>query len=89
MALTRAAALEVAWLPIRINAVSPGPTETELAVRVFGSLEAYRQELAPLQPYGRLAKPEEVADAIVWLASDAAALITGQSILLDGGASQQ
>jgi NAD(P)-dependent dehydrogenase (short-subunit alcohol dehydrogenase family) len=89
VALTRAAALEVAWLPIRINAVSPGPTETELAVRVFGSLEAYRRELAPLQPYGRLAKSEEVANAIVWLASDAASLITGQSVLLDGGASQQ
>ncbi len=89
VALTRAAALEVAWLPIRINAVSPGPTETELAVRVFGSLDAYRQELAPLQPYGRLAKPGEIANAIVWLASDAAGLITGQSILLDGGGSLQ
>jgi NAD(P)-dependent dehydrogenase (short-subunit alcohol dehydrogenase family) len=87
VALTRATALEMAWLPIRINAVSPGPTETELAVRVFGSLEAYRQELAPAQPYGRLAKPDEIANAIVWLASDAASLITGQSILLDGGAS--
>jgi NAD(P)-dependent dehydrogenase (short-subunit alcohol dehydrogenase family) len=83
--LTRAAALEYAREGIRVNAVSPGPIETELAARVFGSLDAYREELAPRQPMGRVGKPDEVAQAILWLASDASSLVTGQSLLVDGG----
>lgn len=87
--LTRAAALEYAREGIRINAVSPGPTETELAARVFGTIEAFRAELGPLQPMGRVCRPGEVAEAIVWLAGDGASLVTGQSLLVDGGATMQ
>jgi NAD(P)-dependent dehydrogenase (short-subunit alcohol dehydrogenase family) len=83
--LTRAAALEYARDGIRINAVSPGPIETELAARVFGSLDAFRNDLAPLQPMGRVGRPDEIAEAILWLASDSASLVTGQSLLVDGG----
>jgi NAD(P)-dependent dehydrogenase (short-subunit alcohol dehydrogenase family) len=83
--LTRAAALEYAKEGIRVNAVSPGPTETELAVKVFGSLDVFRQELAPLQPMGRVGLPEEIAEAILWLAGDSSSLVTGQSLLIDGG----
>jgi NAD(P)-dependent dehydrogenase (short-subunit alcohol dehydrogenase family) len=83
--LTRAAALEYAKEGIRINAVCPGPIETEMAVRVFGSLDAFRNDLAPLQPMGRVGIPDEIAEAILWLASDGASLVTGQSLLVDGG----
>jgi NAD(P)-dependent dehydrogenase (short-subunit alcohol dehydrogenase family) len=83
--LTRAAALEYAREGIRINAVSPGPVETELAARVFGSLERFRQELGPLQPMGRVGLPQEIAEAILWLAGDDSSLVTGQSLLVDGG----
>jgi NAD(P)-dependent dehydrogenase (short-subunit alcohol dehydrogenase family) len=83
--LTRAAALEYAREGIRINAVSPGPIETELAARVFGSLERFRQELGPLQPMGRVGLPREIAEAILWLAGGASSLVTGQSVLVDGG----
>jgi NAD(P)-dependent dehydrogenase (short-subunit alcohol dehydrogenase family) len=87
--LTRAAALEYAREGIRINAVSPGPIETEMAERVAGNLDTFRDTLAPLQPLGRVGQPHEVAEAILWLASDASSLITGQSLLVDGGASMQ
>jgi NAD(P)-dependent dehydrogenase (short-subunit alcohol dehydrogenase family) len=87
--LTRAAALEYAREGIRVNAVSPGPTETELSERVFGSLDAFRSELGPRQPFGRVGLPDEVARAIVWLAGDASSLVTGQSLLVDGGATLQ
>jgi NAD(P)-dependent dehydrogenase (short-subunit alcohol dehydrogenase family) len=83
--LTRAVALEYAKEGIRINAVSPGPIETELAARVFGSLDAFRNELAPLQPMGRVGVPDEIAEAILWLACDGSSLVTGQSLLVDGG----
>jgi len=83
--LTRAAALEYAREGIRVNAVSPGPIETDLAARVFGSLDAFREELAPLQPMGRVGAPEEIAEAILWLAGDASSLVTGQSLIVDGG----
>ena len=83
--LTRATALEYAKDGIRINAVSPGPIETELAERVYGSLDAFRDALAPPQPMGRVGLPNEVAEAILWLAGDGASLVTGQSLLVDGG----
>jgi NAD(P)-dependent dehydrogenase (short-subunit alcohol dehydrogenase family) len=83
--LTRAAALEYARDGIRVNAVSPGPIETELAERVFGTMDAFRTALGPRQPFGRVGLPDEVAQAILWLASDASSLVTGQSLLVDGG----
>ena len=87
--LTRAAALEYAKEGIRVNAVSPGPIETELAERVYGSLDSFRDALAPLQPMGRVGLPNEIAEAIMWLAGDGASLVTGQSLLVDGGFASQ
>lgn len=87
--LTRSAALEYATAGIRVNAVCPGPTETELAERVAGSMAAFRAELAPKQPMRRLGQPAEVAEAILWLAGDAASWMTGQSLMVDGGFTQQ
>ena len=87
--LTRSAALEYSTEGIRVNAVCPGPTETELAERVAGSLEAFRDALAPKQPMGRVGQPEEVAEAILWLARSTSSLVTGHALIVDGGAAAQ
>ena len=85
--LTRTMAIELAPLGITANAVAPGPTETELfrANNAPGS-EGETRYLAQI-PMKRLGKPAEVAAAIAFLASDAAAFITGQTLFVDGGAS--
>lgn len=86
--LTKAAALENAPLGIRVNAINPGFIETPLVmergVRAGESREAYDQLIA-LHPMGRLGRPEEIAAAVVWLASDAASFVTGISLPVDGG----
>lgn len=83
-ALTRTAALELGPQQIRINNVSPGIIATPMASGVLASETAalpFRKH-TPLQ---RIGQPEEVADAVVWLLSDEARFITGQSLLVDGG----
>lgn len=88
LGLTKAVALEQAKAGIRINAVCPAVIETEMATRAFGD-EAVTAELLRRHPIGRFGKPEEVADAVVWLCSDAAGFITGHPLLIDGGYSAQ
>ena len=85
--ITRTMAIELAEFGITANAVAPGPTETELfrANNAKGS-QAEARYLAQI-PAGRLGRPEEIAAAIAFLASDAAAFITGQTLHVDGGAS--
>jgi NAD(P)-dependent dehydrogenase (short-subunit alcohol dehydrogenase family) len=85
MGLTRTLALEVATSGIRVNAIAPGYTRTKLIEEALrnGSLrEDWMMERVPM---GRLAKPEEIAGIVCFLASDAAAYITGQVITADGG----
>ena len=84
--LTRTAALEGAEDGVRVNAVCPTIVETP-ALRSMS--EAERQAAIENVPMGRAAKPEEVANAIVWLCSDEASFITGQAIPIDGGETQQ
>lgn len=84
--LTKAAALEAAAFGVRVNAIAPGPTETEM----LGRLELdpnRRAALISSVPLGRVATPEEVAEAILFVASDKAAFITGQVLGVDGGKS--
>lgn len=91
--LTRSLALELARKSITVNAVCPGYTETEIlresianVVAKTGRSEAEaRAEFAQSNPQGRIVQPQEVADAVQWLCSDAAASITGQSISVSGG----
>ena len=82
--LTRAAALETARAGIRINAVCPAVIETAMAERAFGELEVNQRVLA-MHPIGRVGKPMEVAEAVLWLSSGRASFITGHYLVLDGG----
>jgi NAD(P)-dependent dehydrogenase (short-subunit alcohol dehydrogenase family) len=84
MGLTKSAALETARSGIRINAVCPAVIETPMAERIFGAPEVHKQVLG-LHPIGRFGRPAEIAEAVVWMCSDRASFMTGQSLVLDGG----
>jgi NAD(P)-dependent dehydrogenase (short-subunit alcohol dehydrogenase family) len=91
--LTRALALEVATKGITVNAVCPGYTETELLDSALAqvvsktgrNIEDARAALQSLNPQQRFVRPDEVAQAVAWLASPASASVTGQSISISGG----
>jgi NAD(P)-dependent dehydrogenase (short-subunit alcohol dehydrogenase family) len=82
--LTKSAALEWAASGIRVNAVAPGPVDTEMLTRFTGSAERKAGLVAGV-PLKRAGKPEEIADAIMFLASDKATFITGQIVDVNGG----
>jgi NAD(P)-dependent dehydrogenase (short-subunit alcohol dehydrogenase family) len=84
MALTKSAALETARSGIRVNVVCPAVIETPMGERLWGAPEAKKFALG-LHPIGRFGRPEEIADAVVWMCSDGASFMTGQSLVLDGG----
>ena len=83
--LTKVAALEYAREGIRVNAVAPGLIDTDMADRFAGKEGEQREYIAGLHPIGRSGKPREVADAIVWLASEESSFVTGHSLSVDGG----
>jgi NAD(P)-dependent dehydrogenase (short-subunit alcohol dehydrogenase family) len=85
--LTKAAALEVAKSNIRINAVAPGPVDTGLLHRMVGG-HIDLSVIAEKVPMGRISQPDEIAQTILWLCSDAASFITAQTIVVDGGLTQ-
>jgi len=82
--LTKSAALEGASAGVRVNAVAPGPVDTELLNRFTGTAERKAGSAAAV-PMGRLGNPEEIAQAIVFLASDKVNYLTGQIIGVNGG----
>lgn len=82
--LTKSAALEAALSGVRVNAVAPGPTETAMLDRLTGTPDKKAAFYAAI-PLKRGAKPQEIADAIVFLASDKASFVTGQIIRINGG----
>jgi NAD(P)-dependent dehydrogenase (short-subunit alcohol dehydrogenase family) len=84
MGLTKAAALETARSGIRINVVCPAVIETPMGERAFGAPEMKKFALG-LHPMGRFGKPMEISEAVVWMCSDRASFMTGQSLVLDGG----
>lgn len=84
--ITKSAALEVAATGVRVNAVAPGPTETGMLNRFTGTAEN-KAALISSVPLGRIGQPEEIANAIVFVGSEAASFMTGQIVTADGGKS--
>jgi NAD(P)-dependent dehydrogenase (short-subunit alcohol dehydrogenase family) len=82
--MARAMAVDHAAQKIRVNTLSPGAVETGRMAR-FGSMEKAREVLGPKHAIGRIGKPEEIAAAALFLASDAASFMTGSDLLVDGG----
>lgn len=82
--MTKSAALEAAAFGVRVNAVAPGPTETEMLNRFTGTAERKTALLSGV-PLGRIGQPEEIARAVVFLASGEASFVTGQVLTADGG----
>jgi NAD(P)-dependent dehydrogenase (short-subunit alcohol dehydrogenase family) len=80
--LTKSAALDYAKSNIRVNAVLPGNIETPMMDRFTGG---DIQKAIDLEPVGRLGKPEEIAEAVLWMSADLGAFVTGASISVDGG----
>jgi NAD(P)-dependent dehydrogenase (short-subunit alcohol dehydrogenase family) len=86
--LTKSAALEAAGSGVRVNVVAPGPIDTGMLTRFTGTDER-KAGLLSTVPLNRLGKPEEIAQAIVFVASDKASFITGASFAADGGKTAQ
>jgi NAD(P)-dependent dehydrogenase (short-subunit alcohol dehydrogenase family) len=83
--LTKSAALEYAKRGIRINAVCPGFIEGALVERLAGGDPKIIAQFISRYPLGRMGTPEEIAEVVVWLCSDAASFITGHALAVDGG----
>lgn len=83
--LTKAAALDYAKLNIRVNAVCPGIIETPMMDRFSGGTVEGRERVIAQEPVGRMGRPEEIAAAVIWLCSDAAAFVVGHALVIDGG----
>ncbi|AKS40977.1 glucose 1-dehydrogenase [Wenzhouxiangella marina] len=83
--LTRAAALEYAESPVRVNAVCPGAIKTEMIDRITREDPAAERQFAALHPMNRMGTAEEVAEAVAWLCSPRSGFVTGQALAVDGG----
>ncbi|QRO02023.1 SDR family oxidoreductase [Archangium violaceum] len=83
--LTKAAALDYAKANIRINAVCPGVVRTPMVTVSTDQSKELEAALMAAEPVGRMAQPEEIAEAVVWLSSGAASFITGAALPVDGG----
>lgn len=83
--LTKTAALEYARSSIRVNAVCPGYIRTPLIEEALASRPEMEEQIVSRHPVGRMGRPEEIAEAVTWLCSDAASFVTGHTMTVDGG----
>ena len=83
--LTRATALDYAAQNIRVNVVCPGYIDTPMMERFTGDTAEGRAKVISEEPIGRMGRPEEIANAVVWLCSDAAGFVVGSAMVIDGG----
>ncbi len=87
--LTKSAALEYASKGVRINAVCPAVIRTPMIERAIAHFPRLEQGIIKINPSHRLGEPEEVAEAVLWLCSDAASFTTGATLTVDGGLTAQ
>lgn len=87
MGLTKAAAMEYIGAGIRINAVCPGAVDAPILDRMTGGNAGIKNSFAEQLPVGRLCSQEDIAEAVLWLASDSASYVNGVGLVLDGGGS--
>lgn len=85
LGLTKNASLENAKLGIRVNAVCPGVIKTPMIDRFTGKDKEVEKQFETMEPIGRMGEPDEVAEAVIWLCSDAASFVTGITMPVDGG----
>jgi len=83
--LTRAAALDYAAQNIRVNAVCPGYIDTPMMGRFTGGTPEGRAQVVSEKPIGRMGRPEEIANTVLWLCSDGAGFVVGHALVADGG----
>lgn len=89
LAFTRSLALDTAAQGIRVNSISPGGIATDRLIELFGSEQAAEDHLAHLHPIGHTGKPDDIANAVWYLASRRATFMTGADLLVDGGYTAQ
>ena len=82
---TKCAALDYANQGIRINAICPGIIDTKMIERVFGGTPEGHQAILEQEPIGRMGRPEEIADAVLWLCSEQSSFAVGHALVVDGG----
>jgi len=86
LGLSRVAAIECVTSGIRVNVICPGPTDRTLLVEnLTSTILKGKEDMSNVVPMKRLAQPEEMAETVIWLCSDAASFITGQALSVDGG----
>jgi NAD(P)-dependent dehydrogenase (short-subunit alcohol dehydrogenase family) len=83
--LTKTAALEYCKQGIRVNAVCPGVIHTSMIDRITGKDKEVEKQFTDMEPMGRMGNPEEVAEAVIWLCSEASSFVTGIAMPVDGG----
>lgn len=87
--LTKAAALEASLLGIRVNCVCPGVIATKMISDYVQNVPEVNAAMSAMQPLNRMGRPEEIAETVLWLCSDAASFVTGAVIFADGGIAAQ
>ena len=87
--LTKSAAVEFGKQGIRVNAILPGVVDTDMYQRFAGDKPEFRAQMSAMHPIGRIGKPEDMAEAAIWLSSSKASFVTGHSLIVDGGYTAQ